>query len=290
MSSIAILLIILSATLHAVWNFLSKRSKDSLVFFWLSLLFESLFFLPLLLYILRNNTFNPRGCYIVMASGTFVAIYWLLLANSYRYGDLSLVYPIARSAPVFIPILAIIFYGEQLSPLGVIGIGTVIIGVYVIPMKSLDVRNFIKPFSHLRNKAVLFAGLTALCLSIHHLIDKTGIRFFNTVAYVWLINSVAFVILTPYIMFSKRRRFIREEWRLNKWAAATTGILIMVSYALIVFVMRFEKISYIISMRQVSIVFGVMLGNIFLKERYGLVRLIASCLIFLGVFCIGMAK
>ena len=63
----------------------------------------------------------------------------------------------------------------------------------------------------------------------------------------------------------------------------------MLSYSLIVFVMKFEKISYIMSMRQLSIVFGVILGNMVLKERYGLVRFIASCLIFLGIFCIGIA-
>jgi drug/metabolite transporter (DMT)-like permease len=233
---------------------------------------------------------NPHGLYIVLVSGIFLSLYWVFLANSYKYGDFSLVYPIARSAPVFIPILAFIFYRETLSPLGVIGILAVIVGVYIIPMKSLAIRNFIKPFSHLGNKAVMFAGLTALSLSIHHMIDKAGTRFFDALVYVWLINFVSCVILTPYITFSKRRRLIREEWRRNRWAAATTGILIMFSYSLIVFVMRFEKISYIISMRQLSIVFGVFLGNMLLKERYGLVRFIASCLIFLGVFCIGIAE
>ena len=63
----------------------------------------------------------------------------------------------------------------------------------------------------------------------------------------------------------------------------------MLSYSLIVFVMKFEKISYIMSMRQLSIVFGVILGNLVLRERYGLVRFIASGLIFLGIFCIGIA-
>lgn len=289
MSYIAIMLIILSAVLHTIWNFLGKRGKDILVFFWWSLAFELLIFFPLFLYLLHNSTVNPDGWYIVLASGTLVSLYWVLLASSYKYGDLSLVYPIVRSAPIIVPILAVIFYGEKLSPLGVIGILTVILGVYIIPMRSLDVRNFVKPFAHLKNKAIMFAGLTAITLSVHHIIDKAGTRFFNAFVYVWLINFVAFVILSPYIAFSKRRRFIKQEWSLNKLPAATTGILIILSYSLIVFVMKFEKISYIISMRQLSIVFGVILGNMLLKEGYGFVRFIASCLIFLGVFCIGIA-
>lgn len=289
MSHVAILLILLSATLHAVWNYLGKRGKDVLVFFWWSLVFQLAIFAPLILYVLLNSRVDPYGWFIALASGIFVFFYWLLLSISYKYGDLSLVYPIARSAPIFVPILAVIFFKEELSPLGVIGILAVIVGAYIIPMRSLDIRNLIKPFSHLRSKALLFAGLTALSLSIHHMIDKVGTRFFNPLVYVWLLNCVAFVFLTLCIAFSERRRMIREEWSLNRWAAVATGILIMFSYSLTVFVMRFEKISYIISMRQISVVFAVILGNILLKEKYGLVRLVASCLIFFGVFCVGMA-
>ncbi len=289
MSYVAILLIILSAILHAVWNYLAKRGRDIVVFLWWSLVFHLLIFAPLVIYILSNSEVNPAGWYFVLASGIFVFLYWLFLANSYKHGDLSLVYPIARSAPIFVCIMAVLFFKERLSPLGVTGILAVIAGVYIIPMRSLDVQNFIKPFSHLRGKGLMFAGLTALSLSIHHTIDKVGTRFFNPLVYVWMLSFVGFVFLTMWIAFSGRRQSIREEWSQNRRAAAATGILIMFSYSLIVFVMRFEKISYIISMRQLSIVLGVILGNIFLKEPYGLVRFVASCLIFFGVLCIGMA-
>jgi len=290
MSYIAILLIILSAIVHAVWNYLAKGGKDIVVFFWWSLIFQLVIFAPIVVYILRGSKVDPDGWYAVLASGIFVFFYWLFLAYSYEYGDLSLVYPIARSAPLFVSILAVIFFKERLSPLGVTGILAVIAGVYIIPMRSLDVQNFIKPFSHVRGKGIMFAGLTALSLSIHHVIDKVGTRFFHALAYVWLIDFVAFVFLTLFIVFSERRRFIREEWSLNRWTSFATGILAVFSYSLIVYVMRFEKISYIISMRQVSIVLGVILGNMLLKEPYGFVRFVASCIIFFGVFCIGMAN
>jgi drug/metabolite transporter (DMT)-like permease len=290
MSHIAILLIILSAILHAIWNYLAKGGRDIIVFFWWSLLLQLLIFAPFVLYILCNSKVDPNGWYIALASGVFVFFAWLFLAYSYKYGDLSLVYPIARSAPLFVSILAVIFFKEKLSPLGVFGILAVVLGVYIIPMRSLDIKNLLKPFSHLTGKAIMFAGLSALSLSIHRLIDKVGTRFFHPLAYVWLMQFVAFILLTLYICLSERRRLIRGEWKLNRWSALATGILVMFSYSLIVFVMRFEKISYVISMRQVSIVLGVILGNVLLKEQYGLVRFIASCLIFFGVSCIGMAE
>lgn len=292
MSRIAILIIILSATLHAVWNLLVKRGndKDILLFFWWSVVFELSVFVPLVIYILYDSGVDPRGWYIVLGSGILSLLYWVFMANSYKCGDLSLVYPITRSSPIFISILAFSFFEERLSLLGAFGIFLVVIGIYIIPMHSLSFRNFIRPLSHLKNKAILFAVLAALSASFHHLVDKVGTRFFNPLVYVWLIDFVGFIFLSLGIAFSEKRRFIRKEWSLNKWRAMVTGILIICSYSLIVFVMRFEKISYIISMRQISIVFGVILGNMLLKERYGLIRLIASCLIFAGVFSIGMAK
>ena len=292
MSRIAILIIILSATLHAVWNLLVKRGndKDILLFFWWSVVFELSVFVPLVIYILYDSGIDPRGWYIVLGSGILSLLYWVFMTNSYKCGDLSLVYPITRSSPIFISILAFCFFEERLSPLGAFGIFLVVIGIYIIPMHSLSFRNFIRPLSHLKNKAILFAVLAALSATFHHLVDKVGTRFFNPLVYVWLMDFVGFIFLSLGIAFSEKRRFIRKEWSLNKWRAMVTGILIICSYSLIVFVMRFEKISYIISMRQISIVFGVILGNMLLKERYGLIRLIASCLIFAGVFSIGMAK
>ncbi len=288
MSHTAILLIFLSAAIHAVWNLLGKRGEHLLVFFWWALVFELLIFSPLGIYVFLTQVVDPRGWYAVLSSGGCTALFVIFLASSYKCGDLSLAYPITRSSPVFVSILAVFLFGERLSAPGGVGILLAIFGVYMIPMQSLAPGNLDRPFSHLKSHAVLFAGLTALANSFHHLIDKVGTQFFTPIVYVWAVDFVGFCFLTIWIVFSEKRRSIRREWNVNKWYAAATGALMLLSYSLIVFVMRFENVSYIITMRQVSIVFGVILGNILLKERYGLVRFVASCIILCGVACIGV--
>ena len=289
MSHTAISFILLSAAIHAVWNLLGKRGEDTLVFFWWALVFEVLIFSPLGIYVLRTQVVDPRGWYAVLFSGGCTALFVIFLANSYKCGDLSLAYPITRSSPVFVSILAVLLFGERLSVLGGLGILLAIFGVYMIPMQSLAPGNLVRPFSHLKSHVVMFAGLTALANSVHHVIDKVGTQFFNPLVYVWLVDFVGFSFLTLWLVSSPKKRLIRREWNLNKWYAAATGALMLLSYSLIVFVMRFENVSYIITMRQVSIVFGVILGNVLLKERYGLVRFVASCVILCGVACIGVA-
>jgi drug/metabolite transporter (DMT)-like permease len=65
--------------------------------------------------------------------------------------------------------------------------------------------------------------------------------------------------------------------------------MVILSYSLAIFVMRTSPVSYVVSIREVGIVFGVLLGSLILKEKYGKVRLIASIIILIGVLLITFA-
>jgi uncharacterized membrane protein len=51
--------------------------------------------------------------------------------------------------------------------------------------------------------------------------------------------------------------------------------------------MSLAQVSYILALRQVSVVLGAALGVVLLKERYGGVRIVGSMIIFLGVYLLG---
>jgi uncharacterized membrane protein len=65
--------------------------------------------------------------------------------------------------------------------------------------------------------------------------------------------------------------------------------MVILSYSLAIFVMRTSPVSYVVSIREVGIVFGVLLGSLMLKEKYGKVRLIASIIILIGILLITFA-
>jgi drug/metabolite transporter (DMT)-like permease len=54
--------------------------------------------------------------------------------------------------------------------------------------------------------------------------------------------------------------------------------------------MTLAKLSYIVALRQLSIIFSVALGAWILKEEHSDIRLTASLLIFVGSFLIAIAK
>ena len=51
---------------------------------------------------------------------------------------------------------------------------------------------------------------------------------------------------------------------------------------------RTVQVSYVVALRQLSVVFGVLMGCLILGESYGRIRLTGSVLIFLGTFLISI--
>jgi len=73
----------------------------------------------------------------------------------------------------------------------------------------------------------------------------------------------------------------------NRWPIIIGSIMIPSSYLLILYAMTVGNVSYIVAVRQLSIVFAVLLGSLLLKEEHGWVRFLASLCIFSGVLLIG---
>jgi uncharacterized membrane protein len=95
---------------------------------------------------------------------------------------------------------------------------------------------------------------------------------------------------TPYIIYTKTAVNIKKEWNSGPVRIIMSGIIGIVGYALILFAFTIERVSYIVSLRQISIVFAVLMGSHFLKEKHQGIRLTGALIIFVGGFLISLAK
>ena len=116
MEGLAFGLVLTSAALHAVWNFLAKRASGDTTFVWLFSALATVIYLPLAIIILFIQ--QPRiGLPEATALGVTCLLhidYYMLLNRGYRAGDLSLVYPIARGAGPMLSVLgAVLLLGER---------------------------------------------------------------------------------------------------------------------------------------------------------------------------------
>lgn len=80
------------------------------------------------------------------------------------------------------------------------------------------------------------------------------------------------------------------EWRKNRLSIVMVAILVTASYLMILYALRIANVSYVVVVREMSIVFSVALGVTFLKEPYGKQKLMGSILIIIGVVTIGLIE
>src|ERR1044072_7758270 len=111
MPILAIVLLLTSAFLHALWHRLYKRYQEKYSAMGLQVLISGIFAFFLLLF----TGFPPRSKWsFALISMALEAVYFILLSNAYSDHDFSLVYPIARgTAPAFLMVWSILFLREN---------------------------------------------------------------------------------------------------------------------------------------------------------------------------------
>jgi len=296
MSPTAILLVLLSALIHAGWNLLVKSSRSPKAFF----LFKGTVLMTLGAAFLLSSPMREvsSGVWIcIIASGIVHAFYAISLSSAYEAGDISLVYPIARSSPAFVPAAAFLFLGERISLRGGVGILVVLVCMYLLQMRGHAETRLGRLWASLKRTDSIWAFATLGTVVAYTLIDKTGMVRFREVAaigperqalfYFLGENFIACGLFWIYMLFrgGKWLEIWRLEWRRGLVAALGT----VTSYSLILYVMRSENVSYIVTLRQTGVLFSVLFGWLLLKEGYGKLRLLASALMMVGFYLVATA-
>jgi uncharacterized membrane protein len=285
MNVIAVILVVISALIHALRNFLTKKSKDKQIFVWCYAVLSLILFTPVFIYFLKGRTISLIALLIGLTAGFIHFLDWFFLSKAYEEGDLSQVYPIMRSAPALVLIFSIVILREQASLTGILGIVSVVIGVYLINKKSKE--GF---FAIFKKKPALWAFANMFAVASYSIVDKLGVNHAHPMLYLYLIVLFSLIYFTPYILKSKNLNLIKEEWNLNKWNIISSGFFEIAGYALILFAFTLEKVSYVVGLRQLSIVFAVIIGGQILKEKDKLRRTSAAFIIVVGAVLIGLAQ
>ena len=282
MPVLAVLLLLLSASLHAIWNFLLKRSQEKYIAMGWQVIISGIFAFILLFFI----GLPPRSMWLfAIISMSLEAVYFILLSIAYSDHDFSLVYPIARgTAPAFLMLWSVLFLHEKLTPGGILGIGMVVCGMVIIGATSL-IQN---RGSRLHLKGIATALSVALIISIYTLIDGTAVKNGPPLPYALTMFMLVPTLTTTYNVRRYGWKHFAAAWngpRIPLIAAAALGV---VAYLIALFAYSFAPLSYSGAIREVSVVIGASLGWRFLGEKMGGVRVLGAGIIFAGVLVIAM--
>lgn len=273
---IALLLVLLSAVLHAGWNTLLKASKNPLATLALvdsSALLICLFALP----------FFPLPSLhtglLIALSVLINTIYRLLLVKAYKIGDFGQVYPIVRGVPpVLVALVSALLLSEHLSLMAYLGIGLVSLGII-----SLSV---VKTMNLALLTPILVAISTGFFVAGYTVVDALGVRSAESVLQFVVYYTICQSLTIPAIAWFKDKQALKEQAR-HQWKVGLLGgIAYLASYGLVLYAFSLVAVAKVAALRESSVVIGAIIATVFFKEPFGLRRIVSAVLICLGIVLI----
>jgi len=297
MSAFTLLLVLLSAIAHAAWNLAGKKANPSIGYFWLASLWGFVLGFPLVIpfswELLLALTPDIWGW--LFATGLCQALYLWGLAEAYKRGELSALYPLIRSSPLLLLLIGSLLLETQsrISVAAMLGIILIVAGCFFLPMQHFrDLR-----LSHYCNAATLFALTAATATAGYSLIDDIATRAMRElpIAPSSIHVALLYVVLqagtaTFWLGLALLLPACRRAWRSQQLALASslfTGVMMLLTYALVVWAMAFATdVSYVVAFRQISIPMGVGLGILCLGERLTLPKLTGVAIVITGLLLV----
>ncbi len=281
MTSTIFLAVIFAAALHAIWNALVKSGADKFT----SMTGVVLGHIPLALILIPFfPTPNAESLPYLFASIVLHTGYQLFLLYSYRIGDLTQVYPIARgTAPMLVAGFSVLVLGVELKPLQLAAV--LIIGAGVISLSLVRHQNGLR-----NTKAGLLAIVTGFFIASYSLVDGTGARLAQTAVgfYSWLsiANGIVFAIIIGVI----RPDILRELPRTGKRVFLIGGNASFIAYVLVVWAFTQAPIAVVTALRETSIIFALLIGVFALGEKLNLIKVFSIIVTLLGAALLRFAR
>lgn len=292
MPILPVILVLISAFMHAGWNLAahSQRANSRTLFLRIPIVVGVVGLGPALIAEFRGIPFPTQVWGLLALAGLFQGIYYLGLTMGYRSGDFSVVYPVGRALPVLFLAGVDLLRGRPPSAVGWLGILLVVIGCVLTPLESL--RNFTA--TRYWNRTMVWILTLALGTVGYTTMDKMAAEMLPPGPLMAARYGVLeFVASIPYfwLMLILLREPIRDEMGLVHWKwAAIAAVFVLGAYWLVLWAYQLSPYaSYIVALRQFSIVIGVTVGTFIFSEPAPLLRFSTASMIAVGVASIALA-
>jgi drug/metabolite transporter (DMT)-like permease len=253
----AFALVLVSALVHAGWNFAARRAAGDFGVLWLGLAVAAGLGLPAAAAFWDAGT--ARAWPMIALTGAINAVYFVALAKAYERGGLSEVYPAARGSGVAgAALLSALALGERLGLAGSAGVACVLAGIWLSRPRGAA-----RPP---RGHALPYALLAGACIGFSGLVDKVGMRTAHPVPYIVGLFAGGALLSAPYA-WTRRREQCRAALRSRKALGAAIGLGSMVSYGAVLVAFRAAPLGLVAAVRESSVLFGAALAVGALGER-----------------------
>lgn len=272
---LATTLALASAALHVTWNLLLKLAppEDRDLTSWGLFAFGGVLALPLA--VALGGPGWAAAPWLAL-SGVVHVIYVTGLVASYRHGDFSLAYPLARGGGAVVAAAGgVLFLGDHLALSSVAAIA--VVGAGLISLVDRQVRPL----------TIRDALLTAAAIGTYTVVDAHGARVSaDGLAYGFSSVASAGAVVSVWYLGRGRLPALRRAWpdQGPRWVVA--GACTAVAYSMVLLAMRHASVGYVAMLRESSVVLGALIGWLVLREPLGGRRLVSSAVVVVGLLAL----
>lgn len=199
-----------------------------------------------------------------------------------KASPLSLTLPFLSLTPVFLIVIPYIILGEAVSLNGAFGILLIAIGSYMLNLKEIR-KGVFEPFIAIKKeKGSIYMIIVALLFSFTASLGKMAIEHSSPVFFGATFFFAVTVVFTPIAIY-KGRNEVRLIFRNG---AIKSSIFPGIFYAAMILsqmiAMSMTKVAYMISVKRLSLLIGVLYGYFLFKETGIRERLFGAILMLTG--------
>ncbi|MFV3131843.1 EamA family transporter [Niveispirillum sp. KHB5.9] len=274
-------LVLLAAVMHAGWNSLLKGGGDRLVGItmlnvWCAV--AGLFLLPF------AGPLPPAAWPYLAASLGFHTAYQVFLVRTYRLGDLSQVYPVARgAAPPLVALTGLLLGTDMLRPAEGLAVLLIAAGIAALALRGgAGLRTDPRP--------VLMALATASFIAGYTTVDGLGARAggdsVSYTAWLFILNA------PPMVALAWARRGAAGLWQAMRagWRCDLVGgAMALTGYGIAIWAMTHAPIALVAALRETSVIFALLIAKLWLKEPVGRWRAGSALLVLAGIATLRLA-
>jgi drug/metabolite transporter (DMT)-like permease len=265
-------LVLLAAALHAIWNAVIKGTGDKTIAIGLvalghmvlGLIGAAFFPLP-----------DIKVIPFILVSTIIHWGYYYSLTTAYKFGDLSLIYPIARGiSPIIVTVFAFFWINERLSWGEMGGVLLISSGILFLGLRSLSNEKSIP--------ALVFALTTGVLIAAYSVTDGFGVRLTeNPLSYIaWLFIAEGFVVF--YIFGRFKVRLLTSSFS-EIMLGFFAGVISTIAYGLALYAKSLAPLGIVTALRETSVIIATLIGVVWFKEKPIGYRIAAASIVFCGI-------
>lgn len=276
-------LVALMTGLKSVYQRLNAVDTDEFVTAWASRFFG----VPVLLVAIFYRgipELSMKYFLISLPYGFVVALASVLIAKAYKASDASIVTPMFALSPVLVLFTSFFILGEVPDLKGIIGVLIIAFGAYILKAQEAD--GFLDPFRKLWDeRGVQIILLVIILYSVTANIDKIMVGMFSPVMWPLTTYILSSIIMMPLMMKKSQnwRKEVKTDWKPLMILGVLSGGSIILQMA----ALELTLVSYVVSIKRLSIPITVLLSYFILSEKKDFKeRIIGSTVMIIGALLI----